>query len=303
MLAQEIDMSYVALRSHPGIALTVGLAFGVSLLLGHSDAVAGFSTAELEAKARRGDTTAQFDLARFYDRAEADRRVRALAFDLYCQAANKGHAAAAYSIGRIFFSGRGKARDIVRAAAWFRLAAKRGHLLSVRLVPHFDGSPISEPLGCGRLDPRTKSGLAPKGDVATPPRIAALVSALAPEYGLDPNFVLAIIAVESAFQRGAVSPRRALGLMQLMPETAARFGVRRVFDPEENIRGGMSYLRWLSDNFDGDPVLVLAAYNAGEGAVERYGGVPPFPETKTYIEKIRRVYGDALLSLTTRAQR
>jgi soluble lytic murein transglycosylase-like protein len=296
-------MSYVALRSRRGIDLMMGLAFGVALLLSRSDAVAGVSTAELEAKAGRGDATAQFNLAQLYDTAEANRRHAARAFDLYCQAANKGHAAAAFRIGRIFFTGRGKRRDIVRAAAWFRLAAERGHLLSVRLVPHFDGSASSQPSGCGGLGPRAKKGLASKGEVATPPGIAALVAALAPEYGLDPNFVLAIIAVESAFQRGAISPRRALGLMQLMPETAARFGVRRVFDPEDNIRGGMSYLRWLSDNFDGDRVLVLAAYNAGEGAVERYGGVPPFPETKTYIEKIRRVYGDALLSPVTTAQR
>ena len=88
--------------------------------------------------------------------------------------------------------------------------------------------------------------------------------------------------------------------MQLVPETAARFGVERVFDPEENIRGGMSYLRWLKSYFAGDLVLVLAAYNAGEGAVERFGGVPPFPETKAYIEKIRGAYNVLALSLATR---
>jgi soluble lytic murein transglycosylase-like protein len=274
-------------------AAAVVLAFWV----GTSQAAPPPAPAELVATARRGDATAQFNLARFYDAPDADRQGRARAFDLYCQAARQGHAAAAFGIGRMFFSGEGVARNIVQAAAWFRLSAERGHLLAVRVARHFDGTPRAGPSGCGRLPPRAGTVAMPNtsapSNVAVPSYIADLVLKLAPQYDLDPSLVLAVIAVESAFQHDAVSPRRALGLMQLVPETAARFGVERAFDPEENIRGGMSYLRWLENYFDGDLVLVLAAYNAGEGAVERYGGVPPFPETKAYIEKIRGIYDAA----------
>jgi soluble lytic murein transglycosylase-like protein len=191
---------------------------------------------------------------------------------------------------------------------WFRLAAARGHALSARLARNFGGLASTTSSGCPGLDlgaalaheTGSSAGtggtrapiVAPEGHFAetAPPRIVALVSALAPEYDLDPALVLAVIGVESGFQAAAVSARHAQGLMQLMPQTAARFGVVRTFDPEENIRGGMKYLRWLHEYFDGDQVLVLAAYNAGEGAVDRYGGVPPFAETVAYIEKIRRVY-------------
>jgi soluble lytic murein transglycosylase-like protein len=271
-----------------------GIAVVLALSVGTAAAAPRPAPAELEAKARRGDATAQFNLARFYDAADADSQGRARAFDLYCQAARQGHAAAAFGIGRMFFTGEGAARNIAQAAAWFRLAAERGHVLAARVARHFDGSPHLAASGCGRLAPRAGIAAVPntavQPNIAVPPDIADLVLTLAPQYGLDPGLVLAVIAVESAFQRDAVSPRRALGLMQLVPETAARFGVERAFDPEENIRGGMSYLRWLKSYFAGDLVLVLAAYNAGEGAVDRFGGVPPFPETQAYIEKIRGIY-------------
>jgi soluble lytic murein transglycosylase-like protein len=78
--------------------------------------------------------------------------------------------------------------------------------------------------------------------------------------------------------------------MQLMPDTAQRFGVNDVFDAGENIRGGAKYLRWLLTYFEGDLSLTLAAYNAGEGAVTRYGGIPPFPETRAYVQKVRALY-------------
>jgi soluble lytic murein transglycosylase-like protein len=120
---------------------------------------------------------------------------------------------------------------------------------------------------------------------------------VAPEYRLEPALVLAVMAAESNFDPAAVSPKNAQGLMQLIPETARRFGVRNVLDPAQNIRGGMAYLRWLLAYFEGDLSLALAAYNAGEGAVERYLGVPPFAETRNYVLKIlvslggKRVHG------------
>jgi soluble lytic murein transglycosylase-like protein len=112
------------------------------------------------------------------------------------------------------------------------------------------------------------------------------VQLAAPEYRLDPGLVLAVMAAESNFDPAALSPKNAQGLMQLIPETARRFGVRNLQDPVQNIRGGMAYLRWLMAYFEGDVALALAAYNAGPGAVERYLGVPPFAETRNYVLKI-----------------
>lgn len=111
---------------------------------------------------------------------------------------------------------------------------------------------------------------------------------LAPRYRLDPGLVLAVIRAESNFDPTALSPKDARGLMQLIPATASRFGVTDVWDPLDNIKGGMAYLRWLLDHFDGDEALALAGYNAGEGAVRRYRGIPPYAETRNYVKKITR---------------
>ena len=103
---------------------------------------------------------------------------------------------------------------------------------------------------------------------------------------VSPALVLALISVESAGRIDAVSHAGAQGLMQLIPATAKRFGVRNANDPVENIRGGVTYLDWLMREFGGDPVLALAGYNAGEGAVRRHGGVPPYAETRAYVPKV-----------------
>jgi soluble lytic murein transglycosylase-like protein len=116
----------------------------------------------------------------------------------------------------------------------------------------------------------------------------------ASEIGLDPALIDAIISVESNYAPQAVSPKGAVGLMQLMPETARRFGVADPRDPGQNIRGGARYLRYLIDIFGGDLELVLAAYNAGEGSVMRHGRqVPPFAETRAYVRKVRAQYAPA----------
>ena len=103
---------------------------------------------------------------------------------------------------------------------------------------------------------------------------------------VSPALVLAVMAVESAGRSEAVSPAGAQGLMQLIPDTAIRFGVADPFDARQNIAGGVAYLDWLLDEFDGDPLLALAGYNAGEGAVQRNNGVPPFEETRDYVPKV-----------------
>lgn len=103
---------------------------------------------------------------------------------------------------------------------------------------------------------------------------------------VSPALVLAVIAVESAGKADAVSSAGAQGLMQLMPDTAVRFGVTDALEPQQNIAGGIRYLDWLMSSFDGDPILVLAGYNAGEGAVREHQGVPPYAETRDYVPKV-----------------
>jgi soluble lytic murein transglycosylase-like protein len=109
--------------------------------------------------------------------------------------------------------------------------------------------------------------------------------------GVDPLLLYSIMHQESTFKRYAVSPKGARGLMQLMPFTAVRYGVTNIFDPKQNIEGGARYMRFLLDHFDGDVNLALAGYNAGEGAVEKYGWrIPPYSETQEYVRRISRRY-------------
>ncbi len=112
------------------------------------------------------------------------------------------------------------------------------------------------------------------------------IAILGARYGVPSDLIQAVAWVESGYDPQAVSAKGAMGLMQLMPETARRYGVRQPFDPYESLRAGTALLRDLLDAFDGDMTLALAAYNAGAGAVQRHGGVPDYPETRAYLERI-----------------
>ena len=223
---------------------------------------------------------------RRYERGERVRRNVDRAIRLYCKAAKKGHAPAQYSLGWLYANGNGVRRNDPLAAAWLRKAASRNHpqarntlrLLGTKKKRSAqcllsDGLPI----GAKRYAAHPAKG-----------RITTMVRNLAPEYRLDPNLVLAVVEAESNFDPKALSPKNAQGLMQLIPETAQRFGVKDVWDPERNLRGGMGYLRWLLDHFNGDVKLALAGYNAGEQAVHRHRGVPPYDETQAYVKRIAR---------------
>jgi soluble lytic murein transglycosylase-like protein len=228
------------------------------------------------------------------------------AAELYCRAARHGDAEAQYSLAWMMTNSRGIERNEAVAAHLFAAAAEQGMEQARNILARM-GEPRGAPPPCLRppeedreevaaATPPTAPGSRPAALLAVlpvppparaPEAIVRFVNLVAPEYKLQPHLVLSIIATESNFDASAVSPKDAHGLMQLIPATAARFGVRNIKDPVQNIRGGMAYLRWLMARFEGDVRLVAAAYNAGEGAVERYLGVPPYAETRLYVLKIR----------------
>ncbi|WP_039938492.1 lytic transglycosylase domain-containing protein [Leptospira terpstrae] len=124
-----------------------------------------------------------------------------------------------------------------------------------------------------------------------PNDILGTIESIAKSQGMDPNLVKAMVKAESDFKPKAVSPKGAMGLMQLMPETAESLGVTDPFDPEDNIGGGVKFLKGLMKEFK-DPEKAIAAYNAGPGAVKRYKGIPPYEETQKYVNKVKRYYKD-----------
>lgn len=234
--------------------------------------------------------------ARNHEHGDGIPRDPAKAQQLYCEASRLGDMEAQYNLGWMYANGRGIARDDAMAAYFFTMAAKQGDPLSQRMLRQV-GEPVAKMPEC-LIDPEIK--IAEKHDDngqdivanASPEhrKILNLVLKLAPEYGIYPRLAMAIIRAESNFNPAAISPKNAQGLMQLIPETAERFNVRKPFDPEQNIRGGLAYLRWLLAYFKGDIALVAAAYNAGEGTVNRYAGVPPYPETRGYVKRIQEVF-------------
>jgi soluble lytic murein transglycosylase-like protein len=140
-------------------------------------------------------------------------------------------------------------------------------------------------------DPATAPASAPNPPSMLPPaQIDRLVSISAATWGVDPALVKAIIANESGFNAEATSGVGAQGLMQLMPGTAAGLGVANAYDPVQNVSGGTRYIRGLLDRFNGDLPKAVAAYNAGPGAVEKYGGIPPYPETQNYVQNVLASY-------------
>ena len=214
------------------------------------------------------------------------------AVELYCEAARLGDAEAQYNLGWMYAMGRGIPRDDLAAAYFFTMAANQGDTLAERMLKQV-GDPPAKPPKCiadilARFD-------AEGHDIVTKAlpehrKVMNLVQKLAPEYGIYPRLAMAIIRAESNFNPSAVSPKNAQGLMQLIPETAERFNVKKPFDPEQNIRGGLAYLRWLLAYFQGNITLVAAAYNAGEGTVNRYAGIPPYAETQDYVNRIREIF-------------
>ena len=136
------------------------------------------------------------------------------------------------------------------------------------------------------VEPEETFPISPIAQSATAEPYGKLIQAAAKQSGLDEKLITRVIAVESNFNPRAVSRKQAQGLMQLLPETAARYAVANAFDPAQNIRAGTRYLKYLIERYGGNLSLALAAYNAGPDMVERYGGIPPFAETRNYITRI-----------------
>lgn len=241
------------------------------------------------------------ELAGQYERAIGYRRDYGRARQLYCAAARLNYLPAQLRLAWMYANGLGAPRDTDLAAAWLQVAAANGDLQARKFLAYVGEPGVPRKPRCtyeSRFDAYAIATLPGKEWAAgvttdTPERsqIASWVRLLAPDYGLDPNLILAIIQTESNFNPRARSPMNAQGLMQLIPETAARFGVRDTADPVQNLHGGMAYMRWLLSFFRGDLRLSLAGYNAGERAVEKYLGVPPYRETQDYIRKVIRAYG------------
>jgi soluble lytic murein transglycosylase-like protein len=246
--------------------------------------------AALQTAAQRGDVPAMLTLARMYERGDNVEQDYARSNALYCRAAARGNADALFRLGQIYSTGRQVMPNERVGALLLHRAAELGHARAQELLPY-----VSR--GVGAVVPECMTQPIEKtkavaGAYAPKVRkdIAELVQRWAPQYSVDPELVLALIGVESNFNAGAVSPKNAQGLMQLIPATAARFGVKNAFNVVENLKGGLAYLRWLMSYFKGDVELVLAAYNAGEEAVERYRGIPPYRETRDYVQRITNVY-------------
>lgn len=241
------------------------------------------------------DPAALTRLAQRYEHAEGLPKDFEKANELYCKAAKAGYAEAQFRLGWIYANGRGVPRDDGVAAVLFVMAAEKGHEYARRLLQYVRAQPNTQLPEClmpERVTPVLVTVEEPDIQITIKgrPEVEAIVKRLAPSYKIDPQLVMALIAVESSFNPKAVSPKMAQGLMQLIPETAERFGVQRVFNPVDNIKGGLAYLRWLMAYFQGEVHLVLAAYNAGERAVERYRGIPPYEETRNYVRRITSMY-------------
>ncbi len=232
------------------------------------------------------------------------------AASLYCEAARLGSTEAQYRLGMMYAFGRGVPESRAYGAALFSLAGMQGHEAAAQMLETIQLASVQLP-DCvlAAVAPQRPAPPAPdpQAEHAGPQPIDLLVQSLPGHkqwvvplattlsqwYALDTRLVLSIIAVESNFETTARSPKEAMGLMQLIPDTAERFNVRNAYNATQNLRGGMAYLRWLLSYYEGNVACVAAAYNAGEGRVDRYKGVPPYPETRAYVKKVMGLYGRA----------
>ena len=268
-----------------------GLTLGLALASPGASGQPAANLTALEAAAKRGDAAAIFTLAEKYKRGEDVERDITRSNTLYCRAAARGNVDSLLELGLIYSSGREMRANEGVGALLINMAAERGSERAKEILPY-----ISRGVGAAVPPCMSEEVTAMAATRTMPPvrkDVEMLVQQWAPLYAIDPELVMALISVESSFDPGAISPKNAQGLMQLIPATAARFGVKNTFNPVDNLKGGLAYLRWLLAYFKGDVELVLAAYNSGEETVERYRGIPPYKETRDYVRQILGVYKKA----------
>jgi soluble lytic murein transglycosylase-like protein len=230
-----------------------------------------------------------------FERSRNAREADWQAANLYCEASRLGSPEAEYRLGMLYAFGKGVPKNRALAASLFSLASSQGHFEAQKMLETINYSTTDLPACVIEAVAPEKALAEIDVHIDNLPEskrwVVDLVSTLSDWYGIDPKLVLSIIRVESNFKTGALSNKSAQGLMQLIPATAERFNVKNAFDATQNVKGGIAYLRWLLSYFRGDVSLAVAAYNAGEGAVNRHKGIPPYQETRLYVRKVMALYG------------